>query len=120
MIRFLKGLIWFLFNIPTLGIPYLIWGRNKITDNSEEHYHVSFCIPVFSKPKEIKKILIELGVEDRWQRQVLGGKRTIVEQWFDENNARKLNKLIDLRVLGEHNDMVLDRRNDTWINRTSI
>ncbi len=100
--RMILNLIWFLVNIPTIGIPYLIyrwWTKVKITDNSEECYHVKIQPRYFVSEKIVVKALRDIGVGEEYIISFRDGSREYIEHNLDDNNMRKFLKYVDRGVL---------------------
>lgn len=115
--RMILNLVWFLVNIPTIGIPYLVyrwWTREKVTDNSEECYHPNIQPRYYVPEKIVVKALKDIGVDEEYIIDLRDGERVAIEMNLDDNNMRKFLKYVDKGVFCSLHH-VFSHRDGRWI-----
>lgn len=120
--RMILNLVWFLVNIPTVGIPYLIyrwWTKGKVTDNSEECYLVTIQPRLYVPEKIVVKALRDISIHEQWIAQFGEGTANSRDLNLDDNNMRKFLKYVDKGVFYSI-DVVFSRSHGHWINTREL
>ena len=112
----IKGLLWFLINIPLLGIPHIIKKRRESKlDDGECRYVLSIGVCKFTTKKKTIKALDDFGVTTLWKVRLLDN------CWMGCIEVRVGEK--QLALLRKHtrdgtlyvSGSVFDNRKDWWV-----
>ena len=112
----IKGLLWFLINIPLLGIPHIIKKRRESKiDDGEWRYVLDIGVCKFTTKKKATKALDDLGVTTPWKEHLLDN------SWMGCVEVRVREK--QLALLRKHtrdgtlyvSGSVFDNRKDWWV-----